>query len=524
MVDRQADQRGDLDVGDVVTEPPAVGIAVELRRTAGRARESREAAGTCEVAHQATPVHLVGRRARDRRVEPQLVHGLARVALAEGQIERCLRVVRVLEAAEQDRGEIRAPGLLSQTRRAGRRRGRTEHPGQERLQEQAVQRVDELTRLVLVGVVLLELVVLVRTDRVPVVLQAARDDHLVDERLTEALDLHPVLRRRPRGVLLGLLRGRAALRQRAGVALAGDHAIHRCPAADDRLLVGLADLVERHLDGDRMHVEAGQVVGALAADADQVEDPPDVDRERILTRPDVDARAVGERGDRLLAHGLVVRERVLADVVGRRGALADLHARAIALLAPQRPGLTDAEVRVVDRVDRPDVVEERPRIGGRGLRPQRPGALGLAVAVPVDVEAVARRVVEVVVVRPLGRRFQRDDVRDHRHRSGLLGAREQIEVGEVCGRVVRDQRSLAVARGHRLARPARCERNGSQRQRCRAGRNARRNGGTHTHCGVPPCSDVCRRAPPASCRASFGRARQAGSGKREQFPIGRNSA
>ena len=253
-----------------------------------------------------------------------------------------------------------------------------------------------------------------------------------------------------------------------------------------------------------MHVEAGQVVGALAADADQVEDPPDVDRERVLGRADVDARAVGERRDRLLAHGLVVRERVLADVVGRRGALADLLARTVALLAPQRPGLPDVEVRVVDRVDRPDVVEERARIGGRGVRPQRPGAIGLAVAVPVDVEAVARRVVEVVVVRPLGRRFQRDDVRDHRHRPGPLGAREQVEVGEVCGRVVRDQRSFAVARCHCLARPARCERNGSQHQRCRAGRNARRNGGTHTHRGVPPCSDSCRRAPPASCRAVFG--------------------
>ena len=141
------------------------------------------------------------------------------------------------------------------------------------------------------------------------------------------------------------------------------------------------------------------------------------------------------------------------------------------------------------------------------MRPQRPGAIGLAVAVPVDVEAVARRVVEVVVVRPLGRRLQRDDVRDHRHRPGLLGAREQIEVGEVCGRVVRDQRSLAVARGHRLARPAGRERSCAQHKRSSAGRNARRNGGTHTHRGVPPCSDTCRRAPPASCRAVFGECR-----------------
>ena len=261
---------------------------------------------------------------------------------------------------------------------------------------------------------------------------------------------------------------------------------------------------ERHLDGDGVDVEARQVVGALAADADQVEDPADVDRERVLTRADVDLRAVAEHRDRLLAHGVVaVGERVLADVVGRRDALADLDARSVALLAPERPGLPNAQVRIGDRADRADVVEERPRIGGRGVRPQRPGAIGLAVAVPVDVEAVARRVVEVVVVRPLGRRFQRNDVRDHRHRPGPVRAREQVVVGQVCGRVVGDQRSLAVARCHCLARPAGRERCRSQHKRGSAGRNARRNGGTHTHGGVPPCSDSCRRAPPASCRAVF---------------------
>ena len=305
--------------------------------------------------------------------------------------------------------------------------------------------------------------------------------------------------------VLGLLGGRAPALEGARVALAGDHAVDGCPAADHGLRRRLANLGERHLDGDRVDVEAGQVVRALAAHADQVEDPPDVDRERILARPDIDLRAVGKRGDRLLADDVVAAgERVLADVVGRCDALADLRARAIALLTPKSPALPDVEVRVVDGADRADVIEERARVGGRRVSPQRPGAIGLAVAVPVDVEAVARRVVEVVVVRPLGRRFQRNDVRDHRHRPGPVRAREQVVVGEVCGRVVGDQRRLAVARCHRLARPAGRERSRSQHKRGSAGRNARRNGGTHTHRGVPPCSDTCRRAPPASCRAVFG--------------------
>ena len=120
VVDRQADQRGDLDVGDVVTEAPAVRIAVELGRGAARVREGREAARACEDAQQTAPVDLVGRRCRHSGVEPQLVDGLARVTLAERQVERRRGVVRVLEPPQQDRREIGATCLLRQAGRPGR--------------------------------------------------------------------------------------------------------------------------------------------------------------------------------------------------------------------------------------------------------------------------------------------------------------------------------------------------------------------------------------------------------------------
>ena len=78
VVDRQAEQRRDLDVGHVVAEPAAVGIAVELRARGRRSRRER--------VQDAAAVLVRDRPGRGHvRVEPQLVD---RVVVLHGQVER----------------------------------------------------------------------------------------------------------------------------------------------------------------------------------------------------------------------------------------------------------------------------------------------------------------------------------------------------------------------------------------------------------------------------------------------------
>ena len=109
-------------------------------------------------------------------VEAQEVDGLV---LRHGQVEHGLTARGVLEPAQQDRREVGAAGRLRMQR--GRdAEGVAEHD--------LVQGADQAGS----GVVLLELRVVSRRQRVPPVLVLERDQHLVDERLAEALDLLPL--------------------------------------------------------------------------------------------------------------------------------------------------------------------------------------------------------------------------------------------------------------------------------------------------------------------------------------------
>ena len=190
-VDREAGDGRDLDVGHVVAEPAAVRVAVELGRAARRDVESvqrrAERAGgrRLEVAEQTTAVGGPRRGAgRLRlRVEAQLVDGLlVGSGVAERQVDRTGAEV---EAAEQDRREVGAARRLGDRAGGAAAEGCVEH----RSEHAGVEGLDQAGR----GVVLLELLVLGGRLGVPVVLERPRDQHLVDERLAEALDLLPLL-------------------------------------------------------------------------------------------------------------------------------------------------------------------------------------------------------------------------------------------------------------------------------------------------------------------------------------------
>src|SRR6266487_4397206 len=120
---------------------------------------------------------------------------------------------------------------------------------------------------------------------------------------------------------------------------------------------------------------------------------------------------------------VVVRSRARPDVVGWGRDVFPEH-RALplrlALLVEvdfrDAVGLGPVPARVAERGDRTRVVEERVRVSRRGVEPELVAQVGLAVPVVVDLDLVEDGVVEAVEVRPAGRSFERDVVRDHRDR------------------------------------------------------------------------------------------------------------
>ena len=159
----------------------------------------------------------------------------------------------------------------------------------------------------------------------------------------------------------------------------------------------------------------------------------------------------GSALDRLVGDRVVVGERLGPDVVRRRGQalgqqlVAHLMAALVAL-APDRVGLHEVELRVVDRADARQRVEERVRVADLGLELEPVADVVLAVAGVVDVEVVRRPIVEAVEVRAAGRILERDPVADQGHRPWSVGGHEGVDVGVVRRRVERRQWRFAVAR------------------------------------------------------------------------------
>ena len=201
--------------------------------------------------------------------------------------------VRLLQPGQQHRDEIAAVRLLERA-------------------ELRIQLVEQL-RQDRARVVLLELLVLVRRGRVPLVLQLGRDQHLVDERVARAA--------RPAATPSTSARN---LRPRhfASVDL-HDGPLTRRPDADD-VIRAVVELRQRHLQRDRVHGVAGEEVLAAAgctgavANRDEVEDRTDVAEEAVVTLTGEDLRAVVEIVDAGRGECAVVRRRPRPDVVGRR--------------------------------------------------------------------------------------------------------------------------------------------------------------------------------------------------------------
>jgi len=130
-------------------------------------------------------------------------------------------------------------------------------------------------------------------------------------------------------------------------------------------------------------------------------------------------------------------------------------------------GLRPVPVRVrpVCESDRQLRVQERVRVDSRRVEPELVPDVVLAVPVVVDLDLVEDAVVEAVEVRPAGRRFERDVVRDHRDRVRVVRADERVQVGVVRPRVLADQRRLCVARCESVARPVEAHQDQKQSER-----------------------------------------------------------
>ncbi len=235
-----------------------------------------------------------------------------------------------------------------------------------------------------------------------------------------------------RAGLAQVARARAeARRRRHGDALAvrrrphADHGVRRLGAGHG--LVVTRDVGLRDLQDDRVDVVAREVVLAAAgvagavADVDRVERRAEVDEERVVGLADEDAAAAVQVPHRRARDGPVVRERLRADVVRRDGQVGAEH-RAAGLpavavrLAHDRVGLLHVELRVADRRDARQRVQERVLVEDLRLELEPVADVEPAVAGVVDVEVVPRAVVEAVEVRPACGILERDPVRDDRER------------------------------------------------------------------------------------------------------------
>ena len=208
----------------------------------------------------------------------------------------------------------------------------------------------------------------------------------------------------------------------------------------------------------------------------EVEDRAEVDVERIVALAGEDLDASAEALDRRRRECVVGRRRARPDVVGRRRQVVTEHDRlvlaavldlAVLLKVDERDvvRLRPVPARIVQRRDRPGVVEERVRVPRRGREAELVADVGAAVTVVVDLDLVQDAVVEAVEVRPAGRSFERDVVRDHRDGVRVVRTDERVQVGVVRPRVLADQRRLCVARCERAARAVKPRQDQEQSER-----------------------------------------------------------
>ncbi len=217
------------------------------------------------------------------------------------------------------------------------------------------------------------------------------------------------------------------------------------------------DLGDRHLEGDRVHVEAlervhpgrvgaGDQVQVLeGAQRSQVEDAAEVDMERVRALPGEDPATPD------LVHGRgsqvgVVRRRPGADVDRRAGQPGGEHLGLAVLDPGERVELRPVPAGAVETRDLAGVVEEGLRVAHHGVELEAVGDVGLGLAPVGDVDVVDHVVAELVEVRPAVRGLERDVVGDQRDGVGPVGADERVDVRAVGDGVLGGLGCFAVGR------------------------------------------------------------------------------
>ncbi len=241
---------------------------------------------------------------------------------------------------------------------------------------------------------------------------------------------------------------RLALAQTPMVARASVRSVGREPVTRDGR--------DRQLNGDRVDVESLETVHAVGgggrdqvqvlegAQIAQVEDAPQVDPERVGPLAGEDDLAARQRMDGRAGQVFVLRGGARSDAAGRTGEIVRQHGGLATLDLRHRVVLAQVPVGVVQRRDRPGVVEEAARVGERLREAELVGDVRVGRAAIRDVDLVEHVVAEVVEVRSTRWALERNVVRDQCDGIGFVRADKRVDVGVVGGRVAGDLRRLTV--------------------------------------------------------------------------------
>src|ERR1039457_6271227 len=356
--------------------------------------------------------------------------------------------------------------VLNQGKQVNARRGRDRHAeGRENLRDQRVQQE--------VG----ELAVLDRVVHAEPVLRTGTDDGLIDQRITQALDL------RPASPFAGLAEdahpgtGSGAIRPDYGFLVAGgvDFAIARQHA-------------DGHFQGDGIDIESRQGVGGIVmlvvpihsgaehrgagvfAHIQGVEDAAHIDEEGVRHGAGEDADAIVKRVDALLpklpvvGHGTrthVGRYGVQGLIVGQPlTAGGGDHGDAVSL--PEAKTLRAVTIQRRDRRyprEASDEARKHAWISGFCFEAELEDYVRNTIMIVVDFHFIEDAGIERKVVRAVRRLQERVDVEDQDHAVGMFRAHEGKPICDVGLLIQGSDRRLAVA-GRERGWWLNCERRG----------------------------------------------------------------
>ena len=210
-----------------------------------------------------------------------------------------------------------------------------------------------------------ELLIVLRVRRIEAVLLAKRDDHFVDERHAETRHPNPILLVVIPIAIMAVLGPTVVDRM---IVIDSEASTQRRGIdADNRIRVrgvgARAAVVRqqglRHLQRDRMGVQSLESIDARGGrqrnqvgrierpEAEQVEDGPEIHKERVVALAGEHLRAVGQGVDSRIRERLVSRCGTHADIDRRRGQASAEYRAAVPIDPRHRVCLPDVEVRIV---------------------------------------------------------------------------------------------------------------------------------------------------------------------------------